>query len=174
MPQFSNGSRMVSFSIPANSTTVVLSPPVALLTGTIAGTIRLTASIQGDPSNMLTGTTEIPPAPPQITALEALQTPAGFTIRTIGYSDLRSVTGVVFGFDVKSASGTQRINLTRSVDSDFTAWYMNPASAVFGGSFIFVQSFAVQGDASVVEAVTVTLANAQGSKVSNRTLLTHQ
>ncbi len=174
MPQFSNGSRSVSFSIPANSTTIVLSPPVALLTGTTAGTIRLTASIQGGPSNMLTGVTEIPPAPPQITALEGVQTTSAITIRTTGYSDLRSVTSVVFGFDLNAASGSQRINLTRNVDSDFTAWYKNPASAAFGGAFIFVQSFVVQGNASVVEAVTVTLVNSQGSIVSKRTLLTRQ
>lgn len=172
MPQFSNGSRTVSFSIPANSTTVVLSPSVKLLTGTVAGTIRLTASIQGGPSNMQAGVTEIPALPPQITALEAVQTSAGISIRTTGYSDLRSVTSVGFGFDLKSASGTQRINLTRNVDSDFTAWYKNPASAAFGGAFIFVQSFAVEGDASFIEAVTVTLVNSQGSTVSNRTLLT--
>jgi hypothetical protein len=81
---------------------------------------------------------------------------------------------VGFGFDLKSDSGTQRINLTRNVDSDFTTWYKNPASAAFGGAFIFVQLFAVQGDASFIEAVTVTLVNSQGSTVSNRTLLTRQ
>jgi len=174
MPQFSNGSRTVSFSIPANSTTVVLSPPVTLLTGTVAGTIRLTANIQAGPPDMLAGITEIPPAPPRITALEAVQTSAGISIRITGYSDLRSVTSVAFGFDLKTDSGTQRMNLTRNVDGDFTTWYKNPASAAFGSAFIFVQSFAVQGDASVIEAVTVTLVNSQGSTVSNRTLLTRQ
>jgi large repetitive protein len=176
LPQFSNGTRTVNFTIPANTTTVLISPPVLLLTGTVAGTIRLSADVQvsGGSANLPAGATDIAPGAPKITALDAVQTSAGITIRTTGYSSTRSITSVGFAFDVRSASGIQHVNLTRNVDADFTTWFKDPSSAAYGSAFIFVQSFGVQGDASVIDAVTVTLTNSQGNTVSDRTPLTHQ
>jgi len=171
MLQFSNGSRTVNFSIAANSTTAVFSPPVQLLTGTVAGTVRMGATIVNGPSDLTAGTTEIPAAAPQITGVDATLTASTIVIRVTGYSVTRSVASVTFGFDVRTASGLQRVNSSRSVDSDFGTWYQSPQSEAFGSLFVFSQTLNVQGDASTIEAVVVTLTNAKGSQTSVSTPL---
>ena len=173
LPEFSNGTRTVNFTIPANTNALVISPAVSLLSGTVAGTIRFTADIQSGPSSMPAGGSDIPLEAPQITAVEASLAGSTVNIRITGYSATRSMTTVTFSFDVRTNSGTQKVNLSRAVDSDFADWYQKPGSATFGSAFIFAQSFNVQGDASLIDAVTVTLANSQGSTSSARTVLTH-
>jgi len=68
---------------------------------------------------------------------------------------------------VKNGSKTQQVTLSKNVDADFANWYRNTTSTLFGSSFSFVQSFSVQGDASLIQNVTVRLANAQGSTTSS-------
>jgi hypothetical protein len=164
MTQFSTGSRTLTFTIPANSTGAVFSSSqVLLLTGTVAGTINITASFPNGIPNMLVATTEIPAIAPQITNVKATRTTGGLDVQITGYASARRVTNVEFIFDVKVGSTIQQIPpLSRSVDADFAAWYQNTASSVFGSAFSFLQSFVIQ-DPSVVQDVTVRLTNAQGS-----------
>jgi hypothetical protein len=75
---------------------------------------------------------------------------------------------VNFAFEVRVEGGTQTVNLARSVSPEFSTWYQNPASAAFGSSFRLEQIFGVGGDNSVIEGVTITLRNAQGSSTSTR------
>lgn len=175
MVQFSNGQRTVAFTIPANNTAAVFSPPVSLLTGTVAGSITLTASFQGGPPNQQAGAVSaVPLNAPQITTVTATLSGTSMTIRITGYATPRSVTNLTFGFEAKTASGIQRVDLTRSADPDFPNWYQNLQSIPFGSTFVFSQIFSVQSNGAELEAVTVTLTNAQGSSSSNRTLVTRQ
>jgi hypothetical protein len=167
MVRFSNGTRAVSFEIPANSTAAIFSTPVMLLTGTVAGTIQMMANIRNGPTNLQAGIVDILPVAPQLTNVVAAHTPAGIEISVTGYSPVRSVSSVGFAFDVRTTSGIQRLNLNRSVETDFSAWYQNPVSAAFGSAFLFSQSFNVQGEASGIETVTITLTNQQGSSTSS-------
>jgi hypothetical protein len=171
MTQFSVGSRVVNFTIPPNSTSAVFSSPVLLLTGTVAGTLSLTASFDNGPSNVVVGSANIAGSAPQITNVAAVRTSGGLNLQITGYATSRRVTSVEFDFDVKSGSKTQRVTLQSNVDNDFSAWYRNIASSAFGSAFSFVQSFTVQGDTSLIETVTVRLANAQGSTSSAATPL---
>jgi hypothetical protein len=164
MTRFSSGSRSVSFTIPANSTTAVFPFKVVLLTGTVAGTVRLAASIDNGPSDMTVALVDVLAIAPQITNLEAVRTPTGLDVLVTGYAPARRVTNAEFIFDVKNAG---KVILSKNVDSDFSSWFHNVVSVVFGSSFSFVQSFSVQGDSTAVEAVTLRLANAQGSTSSN-------
>jgi hypothetical protein len=166
MLQFSTGSRTADFTIPANSLNAVFPTPVMLLTGTVAGTVRMSASFANGPSDLLVGTTVIPLDAPQMTAVDATLTGNTIVVRVTGYSVNRSVSNVIFGFDVQTGSGTQRINAPRSVDADFSTWYQNPQSSAFGSAYVFAQSFTVQGDASGIRTVTVTLSNTLGSTTS--------
>jgi len=171
MTQFSSGSRVVKFTIPANTTAAVFPSQVMLLTGTVAGTVRLTASFDNGPSDVPVASTIIAGSAPQITNVAAVRTSGGLELRVTGYSPPRRVTSAEFAFDVKTGSTTQRITLQRDVDADFAAWYRNTASTAFGSAFSFVQSFTVQGDTSLIQTVTVRLANAQGSMSSSATPL---
>jgi hypothetical protein len=167
MTQFSVGSRVVNFTIPPNSTSAVFSSPILLLTGTVAGTVSLTASFDNGPSNVVVGSASIAGSAPQITNVAAVRTSGGLNLQITGYATSRRVTSVEFDFDVKSGGKTQRVTLQSNVDNDFNVWYHNTASSAFGSAFSFVQSFTVQGDSSLIQTVTVRLANAQGSTSSS-------
>jgi hypothetical protein len=164
--QFSTGSRTVPFTIPPNTTAAVFPTSVWLVTGTVSGTIVLTADIQDGAKGVTVGTVTIAPTVPQLMNTVAVRTTDGLKVRVTGYSPERKITKADFAFDVKTANGTQRVNLTRSVESDFDGWYTNAASSAFGSSFVFEQLFLVQGDSSAIQSVTVTLTNGQGSTSS--------
>ena len=167
MTRFSSGSRVVKFTIPANSTSAVLPSGLMLLTGTVAGTVALTASFDNGPSDVPVASPTIVQSAPQIANVAALRTFGGFDVQITGYSTSRRVTRVEFGFDVDTGNATQRITLQRDVDTEFNAWYRNAASGAYGSAFSFIQTFTVQGDTSRIKAVTVRLTNAQGSTSSS-------
>jgi hypothetical protein len=79
------------------------------------------------------------------------------------------VTSAEFDFKIKGT--TQLVTLQSDVDAEFSTWYHNTASTAFGSAFSFVQTFTVQGDSSLIETVTVRLANVQGSTTSSPTPL---
>jgi len=165
MTQFSTGSRTVNFTIPANSTTAVFSRPVMLLSGTVAGTVRLSASIQDGPSDLAVTTMDILALPAQITNAQTIRTSNGLDLLLTGYAPSRRVTSMEFNFEVKTGNKTQHVTLTKSVDSLFGNWYQNSASVAYGSAFSFTQSFILQGSGTI-QSVTVTLKNAQGSTTS--------
>jgi hypothetical protein len=168
MTQFSSGSRSVNFTIPANSSNAVFASPASLLTGTVAGTVRITANIDNGPKDVLVASVEVATGPPQMTNIVAVRTSGGLDVRITGYAPARRVTSVEFTFAVRTGSGTQNVTLLRNVDPDFTTWYRNPTSATYGSAFSYVQSFSIQGgDVGAIESVTIRLTNAQGSTTSD-------
>ena len=70
--------------------------------------------------------------------------------------------------DLTPVNPTVRVNLTRAAESDFSAWYRSSSSSLFGSAFGFDQGFNVAGETSAIEAVTITLQNAQGITTSAR------
>jgi hypothetical protein len=134
-----------------------------LLTGTVAGTLTLTAGFDNGPANVPVATTQITAIPPQFTNVTAVRTAVGVDVQITGYSTARRVTSAQFSFAMKNA---QAIPLSESVDAEFTAWYKSATSTPFGSAFSFVQSFNVSGNTSAIQSVTVILQNAQGSTTS--------
>jgi hypothetical protein len=166
MVRFSTGSRSVSFNVPANSTVAVFPSSVLLLAGTVTGTINLTANVQGGTSQLV-GTARVRSLPPQLRNIAAVRTAGGLRVEVTAYSPERRVQRVDFTFRVRTAAGTQTSNLGRSVEGEFDTWYRSAPSIPFGSSFVYVQSFVVDGDVTMIESVTVTLTNTQGSTSSN-------
>jgi hypothetical protein len=158
---FSTGSRTVSFSIPANSRVAVFSSPVLLLAGTVAGSINLTANLQGNQPQGI-GSVTVRLLPPQVKSVVAVRTQDGLRVEVTGYSPDRTVQRVDFDFRVRTAAGIQSVNLERSVDPEFQNWYRSASSTAFGSSFVYRQSFVVGGDITTIESVGVSLSNAQG------------
>ena len=163
---FSNGSRTVPFTIAADSTTAVFAAPVLLLTGTVSGTVSVTADIDSGPAGLPVATVTIPPTAPKLTNIAAERTPNGLRIQITGYSPERKLSNAEFAFDVRTPAGMQHTNLVRNVEPEFDAWYRSAASTAFGSSFVFEQLFSVQGDANMIGAVTVSLTNGQGTASS--------
>ena len=155
MTQFSSGSRVVDFTIPAGDTMAVFPSPVILLTGTVAGNVNLTANFDNGPSNVSIATARITPTAPQITNVTAVRRTTGLDVQIIGYAPMKRMTNVEFIFDVRVGNALQPISLSRSVDPDFTNWYTNPASLTFGSSFSFLQAFTIAGGSiNAIESVT--------------------
>jgi hypothetical protein len=167
MTQFSTGSRVVRFTIPANSTAAVFPSRIMLLTGTVTGTVKLTASVENGRSDIPVATVGISATPPQIANIRTARTSNGFEVRITGYAPMRRVTSIEFTFAVRSGNSTVEITLGRDVEVEFGNWYRNAASTAFGSAFSFIQSFTVQGDADSIETVTVRLTNVQGSTSSS-------
>jgi hypothetical protein len=166
MTRFSNGTRSVAFTVPANTQAFTFTTPVQLNTGTVAGTITLQANIDSGPRNVAVGTIEISATPPQITNVVALRTSGALEVQVTGYASARRITNVEFTFDVKVGNSTVKQSVSRSVDPDFSAWYRSVASTPFGSTFSYIQGFTVQGDTNAIQAVTIRLSNAQGGTTS--------
>ena len=139
---------------------------ILLLAGTVAGRITLTATVQGTLPQTV-GNTNVRSIAPQIRNVVATRTSGGLRVEITAYSPERRVQQVNFVFRVRTQSGTQSVPLGRNVETEFANWYGSAAAAPFGSSFLFAQSFLVQGDLADIEAVTVTLTNTQGSTSSN-------
>ncbi len=165
--QFSTGGRTVNFTIPANTRNAVFASRTMLLTGTVAGTVRLTATIDNGPTDVPVATVDIPATAPQMTDVTAVKTAAGLDVQITGFAPARRVSTVEFSFDIKVGTQTKHQTLTKNVETDFSNWYRNSASTTFGSAFSYLQSFTISGgDASTIEGVTVKLTNAQGSTTS--------
>ena len=170
--QFSTGGRTVNFTIPANTTSAMFPSPLMLVTGTVAGTVSITGSIQNGPSTFNLSSSTINSTPPQMTSLAATRLASAVTLRVIGYSPERRVTEIDFSFEVRVNGVIERVNLSRPVTAEFNTWFQNPASTPFGSAFRFEQLFGVGGDPKTIDAVTVTMKNSQGSTTSARIQLT--
>jgi hypothetical protein len=126
----------------------------------------MTADIQGGPPGLLVGSITVNTTIPQVTNITAARVSPGLRVQITGYSPERQMISADFGFDVRTPSGTERVPLSRTVSADFDVWYRDGASIPFGSSFFYEQLFAVQGDPNTIEAVTISLTNADGKATS--------
>ncbi|MCU1339249.1 MAG: Ig family protein [Bryobacterales bacterium] len=164
MVRFSNGSRSLSFTIPQGATTASFpsAPNATVITGTVAGTIRLTASVPGSPD--LAKTITIDPAVPVITSVTLQQVTGGVSVVVSGYSNTREVSSGSFQFTVSGASQTA---ITVPLTSPYATWFTTAASNATGGQFKLTVPFSVtQGSAASVTKVTVTLTNSKGASAA--------
>lgn len=163
--QFSTGGRTAAFTVPANSTAGTFDKgTTAVLTGTVAGlitlTIRLTASgADITPTPAPTVTIRVPRAAPTITGVTVARNGSGFTVTVTGFSTTREVSQGNFVFN---GTNLQSSSFTVDVKAAFTQWFGSSASAAFGGQFVLSVPFTVQGSATAITSVSVTLTNSVG------------
>jgi hypothetical protein len=165
--QFVTGGRTAPFTIAAGQTSAVFSvPQMAFSTGTVAGTITLTATFKaGDtdvtPSPAPSQAVVINAAPPKITSVTIQSSGTGTAVVVSGFSTPRQVTGGSFTLSISGGSLTST-TVTVDLNSVFAQWYQDPASVPFGSTFVYRQPFTISGPGSITSA-SVTLSNAQGS-----------
>jgi hypothetical protein len=175
MVRFSDGSRRLEFIVRANATQAIF-PTVsggtpAVLTGTVAGTITLTAS-------MSAGGQDITPAPapintittaaavPVITAVTLQQVSGGISVVVSGYSNTREISSGSFTFAVSSGNTLSQAQVTVPLTAAYTTWFNSTASNATGGQFKLTVPFSVTGSATAITKVTVTLTNAKGASAA--------
>src|SRR5207302_9071004 len=121
------GARTLTFTIRQGSTTATFPSAVAIKTGTVAGTITISAALQ------VAGTSVTPnpnpvritidAAPPVITSVQLQQVTGGVNVIVTGYSTPREVTTGTFHFAVATGQTLQTSDFTVSLTSVFTAYY---------------------------------------------------
>ena len=174
--QFSTGGRVVSFSIPANSTRAVFSngsPSMAFQTGTVAGTIEITVSVLSGGSSG----TPVPPASriltvsrraPSITRMNiASRSASGFDLAITGFSTPRSLTQVTFRFTAAQGANLETSTVTLNLATPATSWFQSPTAKSLGGQFRLLMPFAVQGEVTAIQSVSVTLTNGVGTSAAS-------
>jgi hypothetical protein len=167
MIAFSNSSGQsagsAAFTIPAGATQAQFSgaSSVTLITGTVAGTITLTATIG---TNVTTATLTNTPTVPFISRVTLSQTPGGVTVVVNGFSSSRDMTSGLFHFAPATNATITTNDLTVPLSSAFTTWYSSAASTQYGSEFTLTVPFAVaNGAAANLVSATVTLTNSKGA-----------
>lgn len=177
--QFATGNRVVSFTIPPNTTSAVFSngaTSVRFSTGSVAGTILAmpsfaTAGISLTPDSppaLIISVLQLPPA--VLSAEVDSKSTTGFTLSFTGMATGRNLTQINYHFTLAAGVAVTVPDITLNVEPSFMTWFQSSASQNFGGSFSVAVPFTltgqVQGFSSLVDAVqsvTVTLTNHQGT-----------
>lgn len=159
--QFATGGTTATLTIPAGQSGSLTT--VGVQTGTVAGTITITAQI-------LAGTQDITPSPapiltitvptsvPVISSITATRNSSGFTVTITGYSSTLALTTANFQF-----TGTNLETTTLSIPvSSIFGPYFQTSPTQFGSNFIYTQPFTTTNPQAVT-AVTVTLVNGTGT-----------
>jgi len=182
--QFAAGGRVVSFTVPANTTRAVFAPNAAearLQTGTVAGTITVTATFSTTAGNVNLTPVTVPapattiairPAAPRLRSVQlSARTTTGFTLLVTGYATTRSVTGMDFTFTAANDPNRTDLrletsSLTLNVDGPFASWFQSTASQPNGSLFTATVTFNVRGDIDAIQSVAATVGNALGKSGS--------
>jgi hypothetical protein len=165
--QFSTGGATVNFTIPAGSTKANFSgaPNVTLSTGTIAGTITLTANVSAPTtvSSVATQTVTNKPTFPAISSVKLSQTPGGVTVVVTGYSPTDDMISGVYTFTLSSNATITANYISVPVSFYFEPYYGTTASSATGSEFTLTVPFAVTGNPNDLVGVTVMMINSVAS-----------
>jgi hypothetical protein len=168
--RFANGGTTVNFTIPAGQAAALpaTGSQFAFQTGTTAGTVTLSVVLRLgstvlDPAPFVVKTVRIPASGPVITNLTIIRNPAGFEIRVTGYSNIRQISGAVFRFTAAPGAALGTAEVSVPVASVFQQWFSSETSRQFGGQFLLVVPFTLDGSAGGLASVQVTLTNSAGS-----------
>ena len=164
--QFSGGGRTAQVAIPSGSTGALTD--LGLQTGTVAGTINVTAQVLAGatditPSPAPVKSTRVSPGPPVIVSVSATRTAGGITVVVNGYATTRAVATATYVFTGNGTTTIATGQLDTQVGAPFTTWYQSAASTPFGSQFSLTQPFTVSGNAPGIQSVTVTLTNGLGT-----------
>lgn len=169
----STGSRQVSFTIAAGSTTAVFTNGTTrLATGTVTGAITIAPSALtydgGSIPAAAPSTITIKPTPPVITRLIITDVSGGFNIAVTGYSTPRDMSSALFHFTPTTGTNLSATEVTVPLSTPFVNWYASGASDAFGSEFTVTVPFTFQvssGPVSIapVAALTVSLTNSIGT-----------
>jgi hypothetical protein len=166
--QFSNGSRSANFTVPAGSTHAVFAGnTLALQTGSVAGAIHLavTANL---PNTNLSSTITVARAAPVINSAAVVRGASGFQVQISGFSNSRDLAAAQFHFTAASGQALQTGDLSVDLRTTSTQWFTGNGSSSFGGQFLVVVPFTVDGGSvGNLSSVRVQLQNPQGTSAAS-------
>ena len=142
---------------------------MALQTGTVAGTITLTLSLQspkGEVTESSTRTLRVLRAAPVMRGLQVVHTSGGFELRLTAYSTPRQLTQAVVQLTPAAGRNLQATQLNIPLTDLAATWYKSAAASAFGSQFTLVLPFTIQGDAAGIDSVSVSLVNSLGGSTA--------
>ncbi|HTQ55988.1 MAG TPA: putative Ig domain-containing protein [Bryobacteraceae bacterium] len=166
--QFASGGRTLSSTVAANSTAPV---SFALQTGTVAGAITLTVSLQAGSAaalpDVLTQTIQIAPAVPSISSVSLATSGSGFNISVVAFSNTRELSQAVIQFTPASGQTLENSSVTVPLTDAANAWFQGSSSDQYGSQFTLTIPITLSnGSSSAIAAVSVVLTNSQGNSTS--------
>jgi hypothetical protein len=165
--QFQNGSRAMTFTIPAGAPAQI--PAVLTKTGTLTGVITVTVTFStpaGDnltPPNVVPVRITIGRSAPSISSVTCSRNPSGFTVVVDGYTNTREAAQAMFDFTAATGASLGTTQLLVQTGSLFTGWFGSSGGASAGGVFRYTQPFTVQGTATNIAGLSVRLGNSAGA-----------
>jgi hypothetical protein len=172
--QFSTGGRTAAFTVPAGTTDAISATPLAIQTGTVAGTITvslrlLAGGVDITPAAAPSVRIRIERAAPVIQSARFVRNGNELTIEIVGFSTARELTQAAYTFAAAAGQTLQSSTVTTSVEDLFNRWFQEPSSGQYGSQFFFTQRFTISRDANSVTPQSVTLTNRMGSTSANIT-----
>jgi hypothetical protein len=170
--QFSTGGRQVDFRIEPDQTRATFPGGVlAMQTGTVAGAITLKLVVNVADQSVITPnrpdrTVRIVHLAPVISSAALERRTNGFTINLTGFSSTREVSEAVVVLTPVPGRELQATRYSIALTETFRAWYTNSASFPFGTQFRLALPF--DGDASVIQSLSVQLRNSEGASEERR------
>ncbi len=166
--QFASGGRTQTETVPANS---AFSVNVPVQTGTIAGTLTITATLSANgtdvtPSSLAPVTIQLPPSMPVINSVVLTRNADTLQVAIIGYSNTRELMQAQFQFTAAPGSTLQTPEVTVSESDLFSGWFQNAASDALGSAFLYTAPFTISGSSADIGSVTVTLTNSVGTSAA--------
>jgi hypothetical protein len=163
---FSNGSRTIQFTIPANTPEYQL----PFSTGTSAGTITVTLNVDTTGQSITIGgslvlTGQVGTQPPSIRSVAATAATSGSTLTVVvtGFSSTRDMKTAAFHFTPATGATLASSDFSVDVTSIFSTWYANPNSFATGSQFKLNMPFTITGSIGSISSVTVTLTNSNAA-----------
>jgi hypothetical protein len=133
--------------------------------GSITVTIHLTLASGQDvtPDTLQPVTVTVPAAPPVISSATLTRSGQSLQVAIIGLSSTRDMTEATFHFTPASGKSLKTTDVTVQLGTAFQGWYGSAASDQFGTNFTYTQPFTLDGNATDIQSVSVTLTNSSGA-----------
>jgi hypothetical protein len=164
---FSNNETTEAVTINPSSTTT--SSPFQFQAGSTAGTITVTIHLtlaNGQditPTNLAPVTVTVPASAPAISSAMLTRSGKSIQVAVIALSSTRDMTQAQFHFTPVSGKSLKTTDVTVSLTSVFQTWYGSSNSDQYGTNFTYTQPFTLDGDATDIQSVSVTLTNSAGT-----------
>ena len=137
--------------------------------GSTAGTITVTIDLKlaggqdVTPSNLQPITVTVPASAPAISSATLTRSGQSLQVAVIALSSTRDMTQAVFHFTPASGKSLKITDVTVPLTSAFQTWYGSSTSDQYGTNFTYTQPFTLDGPATDIQSVSVTLTNSAGS-----------
>jgi hypothetical protein len=167
--QFSSGGRSVAFTIPLNATHAAFAGPLAIQSGSVAGTIRFTVdslaagSVPVAAPSAAVLTAQVASAAPVVRSVTVMRGTDGFSLQIVGLSNTRELASATVRFVPGTGSNIQTSQVTIPLSAAAGAWFSNAGSNAYGGQFTLTLPFTVTGGPAALDSVVVVLTNQMGA-----------